>query len=358
MHRNTFFVLVVLVSILIFPQEQYLIAGSNQTQSEPETIAVTSQNTRNQTSADIEEDTESEDTGNVRANQSDAMSNLPPGNDSQEGTADFPSEQSLRNQMSNENEEISKPRMFERELSPDVLKDLQTLTPPLYKVRVVFDSMTVHKDHEGALSGDGEYDIAVYVQGIKVGLTDASGPGDGLWDVSSGETVTFDPGTEVTVDIPATLPLSIFTVGSEVDGCDRTVFPREIQETLNDLLRIPTGLSLLLGNFRDVHNDINKAINWVGCKLNPNDILGLVNVLYEPTAYGAGSHADRSDEGDFTLRYTISVTTPSPTAEPEHGDLGPKVPGELDNDLAVQSPNLTTRNKLDNGNSTTAGKLE
>jgi hypothetical protein len=342
-HRNVrikmflFGLLVVLVSILIFPQEQSLFAGSSQTQSEPQTIAVTSQNSQNQTSADRETETESEATGDAGDNQSEEMSNLPSGNNSQEGSTDSPSEQILGNQTFNKTEETSKPRMFERELSPDVLKDLQTLTPPLYKVKVVFDSMTVHNDHEGALSGDGEYDIAAYVQGIKVGLTDASGPGDGLWDVSSGESVTFDPGTEVTVDIPAALPLSIFTVGSEVDGCGRTVFPREIQETLNDLLRIPTGLSLLLGSFRDVHNDINKAINWVGCKLNPNDILGLVNVLYEPTEYGAGAHAEKSDKGDFTLRYTISVTAP-PAPQNQQPDLGTKFESQLNKNLSILEP--------------------
>jgi hypothetical protein len=33
-----------------------------------------------------------------------------------------------------------------------------------YQVKVTFDSMTVHDTHEGIFSGDGEYDIAVYVQ--------------------------------------------------------------------------------------------------------------------------------------------------------------------------------------------------
>jgi hypothetical protein len=95
---------------------------------------------------------------------------------------------------------------FERQLSSGLLSDLVVAHQP-YKVKVTFDSMT--HDHEGALSGDGEYDIAAYVQGIKVGLTDASGPGDGLWDISSGETVSFDRGTEVTVDISDYVPLSI-----------------------------------------------------------------------------------------------------------------------------------------------------
>ena len=40
-------------------------------------------------------------------------------------------------------------------------------------------------------------------------------PSCGLGDVSHGETVHFSPLAEVTVDIPETLPLSIFTAGVE-----------------------------------------------------------------------------------------------------------------------------------------------
>ena len=145
-----------------------------------------------------------------------------------EAVTTTPSDLAPGNQTSNQSEEMSKPQSnVERQLSSGLISDLVISNPP-YKVKVIFDSMTVHNDHEGTLSGDGEYDIAAYVQGIKVGLTDTSGPGAGLWDVSSGETVTFDLGTEVTIDIPDIVPLSILTVGSEVDGCDRTVFPESI----------------------------------------------------------------------------------------------------------------------------------
>lgn len=250
---------------------------------------------------------------------------------------------------SNQTEETSKPRMFERQLSPDVLKDLQILTPsPPYTVRVVFDSMTVHNDHEGAFSGDGEYDIAAYVQGIKVGLTDASGPGDGLWDVSSGETVTFDPGTEVTVDIPTTIPLSVLTVGSEVDGCDRTSFPASIQNKIAELVaNSPVGAVILVSQLAStmdgVQDRINSAINWVGCNLNPNDIIGVINKAYEPTAYGAGQHAEKSDKGDFTLRYSIDVTAPPPPQNQQQSGLQTnKFTGQLDKQLTLEKPNSTS----------------
>lgn len=49
-------------------------------------------------------------------------------------------------------------------------------------------------------------------------------PRDWLGDVSPGETIYFIPGTEVTVYLPDTLPLSIFTVGIEVDQYGRVDF--------------------------------------------------------------------------------------------------------------------------------------
>ena len=50
----------------------------------------------------------------------------------------------------------------------------------------------------------------------------------GLGDVSHGETVYFSPLAEVTVDIPETLPLSIFTAGVEVDNCGRNLSDTQV----------------------------------------------------------------------------------------------------------------------------------
>jgi hypothetical protein len=209
---------------------------------------------------------------------------------------------------SNKTEETSKPRMFNRQLSPDILEDFQILTPPTYKVTVVFDWMKVHESHEGLLSGGGEYDIVAYVQGKKVALTDLSGPGQGLWDVSRGETVTFNPSAEVVVEILPQFPLSIFTVGAEVDGCDRTAFPEIIQDVVLKVLTVG-------GSLKTIQDELNDAINWAGCKLNPNDVLGVINKDYKVPTYGAGIHYETSDKGDFSLRYTISVTAPPITPQ-------------------------------------------
>ena len=70
--------------------------------------------------------------------------------------------------------------------------------------------------------------LYAFVQGNVVDLTDASIPGNpyhypgeipsaGLGDVSEGETVQFLPEARVTVDLPETTPLSIFTLGKELD---------------------------------------------------------------------------------------------------------------------------------------------
>jgi hypothetical protein len=259
------------------------------------------------------------------------------------GPGSAPSDLIPENQpaATNNTEETSKPKIFARQLSPDLLKDFQALTPPPpYKVRVTFESMKVHNDHEGLLSGDGEYDIVVYVQGKKVALTDLSGPGDGLWDVSSGETVTFEPSAQAMVEIVPPVPLSIFTVGSEVDGCDRTAFPENIQD---QILRVLT----LGGALKPIQNKLNDAINWVGCKLNPNDVLGVLDKVYEPTGYGAGTHQETSDSGDFTLSYTISVTAPPTSPAPAKGQtaIDPNVLEQLQKGQTLQTPDESLGNQ-------------
>ena len=184
-----------------------------------------------------------------------------------------------------------------------------------YKVKVTFNSVTVHNDHDPTGAGDGEYDLNAYVHGQLVSLLDMSRKtgASGLWDVSSGETVNFPPGSEITVNIDRTLPLSLFTVGSEIDGCDRTAFPANIQGKIVSALEKGVNYLIPLGSIQD---ELDKAINWVGCKLNPNDDIGDIVRSYNPTGYGAGPHTDRSDKGDFTLRYTINVAAPSASTVP------------------------------------------
>ena len=189
---------------------------------------------------------------------------------------------------------------------------------------VTFNSITVHNKHEGAVSGDGEYDLVAYVQGKKVDLTHASGPGAGLNDVSKGETVTFNRGNVAIQEIPNNIPLSIFTVGSEVDDCGRTPFPDNIQQSLpifndpgldwsskiSDFQRsVNSGSKFgqLLSSLGGKHSDCTDfRLRYLVINYNLNDVLGTIKEFYDPPGYGVGPHEVKSSTGDFTLRYTIN----------------------------------------------------
>jgi Ca2+-binding RTX toxin-like protein len=191
---------------------------------------------------------------------------------------------------------------------PDLLVKTTTAT---------FNSITVHNNHEGLFSGDGEYDLAAYVQGRKVDLTAASGPGAGLNDVSNGETVTFKPGTQISIGRQETIPISIFTVGTEVDGCGKAAFPDNIQQILpifdNPQLDWLTPIAKLQA---DTNNDAKTNNRCLGNLIDENDILGTVREFYDPPGYGVGPHEVKSSTGDFTLRYTITLTCLAPAGAP------------------------------------------
>lgn len=221
----------------------------------------------------------------------------------------------------------------QEKLSRGIIPNVKIITPPLYKVTVVFDSITVNDDHEGVLSGDAEYDLSAYVQEVKVGLTDKSYPGGapyaytgtlppvGLGDVSEGETIEFTPEARVTVEIPETLPLSIFTIGDEVDHYCRSKHLDNIQDKLITILQKPQDTWFDSVKVIQNNENINSCTSGDNKDQlqNPNDILGIITKFYfppsssyEPIGYGAGAHTDVfSDTGDFILRYTISVTPPS-----------------------------------------------
>jgi hypothetical protein len=195
-----------------------------------------------------------------------------------------------------------------------------------YKVKVQFDSITVYEDHEGPLSGDAEYDLTAYVQGVKVELTDKT-TGEGIWvgqdippfglgDVSEGETVTFDPETEVTVEIPDTLPLLIFTVGDEVDHSCKSKHPDNMWDKLITILQKPQDTWFDSVKVIQQNENLNVCTSkFNNTKLmNPSDILGIITKFYDPPDYGGGSHTSVvSDTGDFILRYTITVISPQTT---------------------------------------------
>jgi hypothetical protein len=184
------------------------------------------------------------------------------------------------------------------------------------EVTVRFDSITVHKDRENAARGSGEWDLAVYVQGHRVMLTDATSnivcQGSGtcfeLWFAEEGKTYSFDTGTQITIEIPETFPLSIFTTGSEVDDCGRDSFPKLIPNVVISDRPLDTS------RITQMQNEINA---WTpkcltGDAMFPgsdNDNLGLVNQGYDLVP-GTESYQVKSSNSDFTLRYTIYIKPP------------------------------------------------
>jgi hypothetical protein len=211
--------------------------------------------------------------------------NMESSNTNAESITMTPSDLSHGNQSSNLTELKPDARLATQDkLSRGIIPNVKIITPLIYKVTVVFDSITVNEDHEGALSGDAEYDLTAYVQGLKVGLTDKSpstvcvgcDPSPGLYDVSEGETIEFTPDARVTVEIPNTLPLSIFTVGEEVDRCGRGNHRDNEYDQLITILQKPQD------TWFDSIKGIQQQINTHGCGqylsgyvVNDNEVLGL-----------------------------------------------------------------------------------
>jgi hypothetical protein len=190
------------------------------------------------------------------------------------------------------------------------------------EITVRFDSFTAYDVHEFYLSSNGEFDLSAFVQGNRIDLTDNS-VGGGIWvgtemppfglgDASYNETIYFDPGTEVTVSLPDTQPLSIFTVGQEVDECGRIDFDDPNLENLRqEILQAFKGPPLNWFEAISKYQN-NVRVPWYDgsfiCAVGSlNDKIGNINQVYEPPDYGAGTHEEISDAGDFALRYTITA---------------------------------------------------
>lgn len=207
------------------------------------------------------------------------------------------------------------------------------LLPPAYRVKTTFYNIQVHDDHDGVARGNGEWDLAAFVQGIQVPLTEKSCINDvittegrvppcGLGTIEEGDSAIFfdegkplDAGTSVTVDLPRTVPLSIFTAGIEEDDCGRAKFPDEkSQQELMLLMRDERlnwirPIEIYIERI-DAYNPYKLTNYCTYSDLFGSDKLGNIIRFYEPIDYGKSDACirDKSDSGDYTLCYRITVT--------------------------------------------------
>ena len=216
------------------------------------------------------------------------------------------------------------------------------LFPPAYLVKTTFYNIVVHNDHDGLARGDGEWDLVAFVQGIRVPLTEKSCRTNpittgisvadcGLGSIEGGTAAYFGDlgkplnlGTSVTVQLPRTVPLSIFTAGIEEDDCGRAEIPDEkSQLKLMSLMRderlnwIEPIRNFIVG-IRAIDNAGTVGVE--GQNFDPicgysdllagSDKLGNIVRFYEPIDYGKSDECirDKSDSGDYTLCYRITVT--------------------------------------------------
>jgi hypothetical protein len=173
------------------------------------------------------------------------------------------------NQTSNISKESIATSMLDRELIPEnqllteedsnITQGIAKTVTPKYKVKVTFDYIIITNDLDGTDTGSvfdrvGEYDLSAYVQGKRVDLTGGTGYScsvfdfethspiakwcERLYDADTGEKITFNPGTEVTVEMPQDVPLSIFTTGLEIDDCGRVNWPKDDDPKLEELVSL------------------------------------------------------------------------------------------------------------------------
>ena len=254
------------------------------------------------------------------------------------------------------NQTIPKPKIKTSDVFPTNQTLVQTLNqsipsdkaspadigPPAYRVKTTFYNIQVHNDHDGLARGNGEWDLVAFVQGIRVPLTEKScrtnaiTTGDsvadcGLGSIEGGTTAYFgdlgkplDLGTSVIVDLPRTVPLSIFTAGIEEDDCGRAEIPDEKEQLkLMSLMRDERlnwiePIRQFIGNVRAVDNLYTVGVG--GNDFDPicgysdlfagSDRIGNIIRFYEPIDYGKSDACirDKSDSGDYTLCYRITVT--------------------------------------------------
>ncbi len=151
------------------------------------------------------------------------------------------------------------------------------LTTGYRTLKVTLDNFRVNDDHDSFLKGDGEWFIWIQVNGNWQKL---GGPGDIL--KGDGDTYKINPQTDkqtFLITVPEAGKISLGTTGYEQDSIDNLFgYATPGSEGVTD---IPDLL--------DTNNGLGQVIRSFGASQN----------------FGVGNHDDRSDSGDFNLRYHI-----------------------------------------------------
>lgn len=220
------------------------------------------------------------------------------------------------------------------QITPDVTGPT-VVTPMFYNMKIIFNSIEVREDHDPWTSGCGEYDLGVYVQGKLIHLSDVSGTPQHptrLWKVCAapyvGDTkqVYFKPGTEISVDIPVdpeshrdAQPLSIFTVGVEVDNCGKVTWPKELQNVQEILTEKGTTRPYYAGamaKIADIQSQMSQA-GRVGDEVcgdvNKNDVIDGMNILLSSPSYGKRVSPDTTGNPPSKDHVTCASATPPGT---------------------------------------------
>jgi hypothetical protein len=185
------------------------------------------------------------------------------------------------------------------------------------KVKVKFDSITVHDNHEDFGEGTGEYGLYAFVQGKGIDLAKASEFGvcggdpkycGGIWEASDGETIKFQPNAQVTVDSTELFPLSVSANGLEEDGCTSgsgDLYTAERMYPVHIFQRYNEGWHAAIADYQKRFYE-----RFYECSLaEDSHELGKINEIYFPEKGDKleGRHSFDSSTGDYTLRFTISV---------------------------------------------------
>lgn len=178
-----------------------------------------------------------------------------------------------------------------------------TATQPMAKFKIKIDSIKIHSDHDPFASGEWRLYLTSNAQQIRVDT-----PNGAMWDVDNGETVVFR-NLYLDVAIPANGVIFVDTMGEEVDGQETKIpaIPSSVKAAFA-VGAVATGnpLAATYAGYLDKARSVLQSI----VALDKNDGLGTISKEYrQADNFGIGVHSDRSNTGDYTLRYTISRTS-------------------------------------------------